>query len=193
MKLGRLLLRGAVGGIFVSHGAQKLLGWFGGPGLDATSEGFESMGMHPGRLHATAASVTEVAGGALTLLGFATPVAASGITAVMLTAINRVHGKNGFFNANGGYEFNLLLIGAALALAEAGPGDPSLDSALGMDMYGPGWAIAALLGGAAGAAGAHLYAESQSTPAPAAQTPPATAEQAMSEQPPATSATQATA
>src|SRR5690348_12603564 len=182
MKLGRLLLRGIVGGVFVSHGAQKLLGWFGGHGLEATSQGFESMGMRPGRLHATAASATEMASGALMILGLATPVAASGITAVMLTAINRVHKKNGFFNTNGGYEFNLVLIGAALALAEAGPGDPSLDSALGIEAHGPGWALAALAAGAAGAAGAHLYAENQVQPAP---TPPAAAEQTVSEQAPA--------
>lgn len=181
MKLGRLALRGAVGAIFVSHGAQKLFGWFGGHGLEATAQGFESMGMRPGRHHATAASVTEIASGALALLGLATPVAASGITAVMLTAINRVHAKNGFFSANGGYEFNLLLIGAALALAEAGPGDPSLDSALGMDMHGPGWALAALASGGAGAVGAHLYAASQPAP-PAPEASPAP-QAAATEQP----------
>jgi putative oxidoreductase len=190
MKVGRLFLRGILGGIFISHGAQKLFGWFGGHGLKATSQGFESMGMRPGRVHATAASVTEVASGTLTVLGLAPPVAASGITAVMLTAIHRVHKKNGFFITNGGYEFNLILIGAALALAEAGPGDPSLDSALGMDMHGPGWAIAALAAGAAGAVGAHLYAESQLEPP--APTPPAAAEQTVSEQAPA-EATQASA
>ncbi|MGN6169724.1 MAG: DoxX family protein [Solirubrobacteraceae bacterium] len=186
MKLGRLFLRAVIGGVFVSHGAQKLFGWFGGHGLEATSQGFESMGMRPGRVHATAASVTEIASGTLELLGLATPLAASGITGVMLTAINRVHKKNGFFNTDGGYEFNLVLIGAALALAEAGPGAPSLDSALGIDMYGPGWALAALAAGAAGAAGAHLYAESQAEPP--APTPPSAAEQTVSEQAPAEAA-----
>ncbi len=170
----------------MSHGAQKLFGWFGGHGLDATAQGFESMGMRPGRLHARAASVTEIATGALAALGLATPLAASGMTAVMLTAIKRVHAKNGFFIANGGFEFNLILIAAALALAEAGPGEWSLDSALGMDMYGPGWALAALASGAAGAAGAHLYAESQAEPAPVPQPQPPTPE-AATEQPAAAS------
>jgi putative oxidoreductase len=186
MKIGRLLLRAIVGAAFVGHGTQKLLGWFGGHGLEATSQGFESMGMRPGRVHASAASATEVTSGALTILGFATPVAASGITAVMLTAINRVHKQNGFFNTNGGYEFNLVLIAAALALAEAGPGEPSLDSALGIEAHGPGWALAALAAGAAGAAGAHLYAANQ--PEPPAPTPPAAAEQTVSEQAPAEAA-----
>jgi putative oxidoreductase len=173
MKLGRLLLREALGAVFISHGAQKLLGWFGGHGLEATAQGFESMGMRPGRLHATAASAAEIGSGTLMALGLATPLAASGITAVMLTAINRVHRKNGFFNANGGYEFNLMLLTAALALADTGPGDPSLDSAWDMNWHGPRWALAALLAGALGAAGAHAYAASQPEPAPqAAATPP---------------------
>lgn len=184
MKIGRLLLRTSLGAVFISHGAQKLFGWFGGHGLEATAQGFEKMGMRPGRVHATAASATEFGSGMLAVLGFATPVAATGITAVMLTAIHRVHAKNGFFNAGGGYEFNLMLLGSALALAETGPGEPSLDSALGIKMHGPGWAAAALGAGALGAVGAHLYAASQ--PEPASEQPeqqPAVAQQAPVEQP----------
>ncbi len=193
MKLGRLLLRGAVGGFFVGHGTQKLYGWFGGHGLDGTSQMFESLGARPGRVNAIAAGAAEAGGGALLLLGFATPLAASAITSVMLTAIKRVHFKNGPWVTNGGYEYNAVLIAAALTLAEIGPGSPSLDSALDMDMYGPGWAFAALASGAAGAVGAHLYAENQPDVAAASQTPSATAEQEVSEQPPATTATEATA
>jgi putative oxidoreductase len=182
MKLGRLLLREALGAVFISHGAQKLFGWFGGHGLEATAQGFESMGMHPARLNAIAASATEIGSGALMALGLATPLAASGITAVMLTAINRVHAKNGFFNANGGYEFNLALMTGALALADTGPGEPSLDSALEMNWHGPQWAAAALVAGALGAAGAHAYAATQQ-PAPQPAQPPAEAEQTAAEQP----------
>ena len=181
MKLGRLLLREALGAVFISHGAQKLFGWFGGHGLEATAQGFESMGMHPARLNAIAASATEIGSGALMALGLATPLAASGITAVMLTAINRVHLKNGFFSANGGYEFNLMLITAALALADAGPGEPSVDSALDMNFHGPQWAIAALVAGALGAAGAHAYAGGQQ-PAPQPVQPPTDVQQTAAEQ-----------
>ena len=177
MKLGRLLLRATLGGLFFGHGTQKLFGWFDGHGLEATSQGFESMGMRPGRLNALAASVTETASGTLMVLGLATPLAASGATGVMLTAINRVHRKNGLWNTNGGYEFNLVLIAGAAALAEVGPGSPSLDDALGLEMHGPRWALAALAAGAAGAAGAHLYAESQAAPAPVPQPQPAAPEQ----------------
>ena len=175
MKFARLLLRLVVGGVFVGHGTQKLFGWFGGPGLDATAEGFESIGARPGRLNAITASSTEVGGGTLLALGLATPVAASGLIAVMLTAINRVHLKNGFWNASGGYEFNLTLIASLLALVEAGPGALSVD---GERSQGPGWALAALLGGIAGAAGAHAYAamqaEPEPAPAPAPEEAPAT-------------------
>jgi putative oxidoreductase len=173
MKLGRLLLRGAVGGFFVGHGTQKLFGWFGGQGLEQTAHAFESMGARPGRVNALAAGAAEAGGGALMVLGLATPLAASAITSVMLTAINRVHKKNGPWITKGGYEYNVVLIAAALTLAEIGPGSPSLDAALGIELDGAGWALAALAAGAAGAAGAHLYAESQPTPTapPAAPEP----------------------
>jgi putative oxidoreductase len=174
MKLGRLLLRATIGGVFVGHGAQKFFGWFGGPGIDAASQFFDS-------LNAVAASATEVGSGALMLLGFAIPIAASGITSVMLTAINRVHGKNGLWNSSGGYEFNLVLIAASIALAEVGPGSPSVDTALGMDMHGRGWAVAALSGGAAGAAAAHLYAESQPVPQAVPQPQPAPTREVVEE------------
>lgn len=159
MKIGRLLLRLIVGGLFVGHGTQKLFGWFGGRGLDGTAQGFEMIGMRPGRRNAIAAGLSEAGGGAAIALGFATPLAASTLTATMLTAINRVHLKNGPWNSNGGYEFNLVMIASVLALTDAGAGDLSLDHALGLERSGPGWAVVALLAGAAGAVGAHLLAE----------------------------------
>ncbi len=172
MKVGRLLLRAAVGGFFIGHGTQKLFGWFGGHGLEATGQAFEGMGIRPGHVHATAAGVAETAGGAGMLLGFQTPLAASAIVSVMLTAINRVHLKNGPWATNGGYEYNAVLIAAALALAEAGPGPVSLDRLFGTERRGDRWALTALALGAAGAVGAHLYAESQ----PAVPEPPTSAE-----------------
>ncbi|MFZ0976529.1 MAG: DoxX family protein, partial [Solirubrobacteraceae bacterium] len=57
MKFGRLLLRVTVGGLFVGHGTQKLFGWFGGHGLDATANMFDSIGMRPGNRNAIAAGV----------------------------------------------------------------------------------------------------------------------------------------
>ena len=169
VKIARLLLRVIVGGFFVGHGTQKLFGWFGGQGLEATAQGFEHLGMRPGRRNAIAAGVAEAGGGAALALGFATPLAASVLTATMLTAINRVHLKNGPWAGNGGYEYNVVLIAAVLALVEAGPGPVSLDASLGLERSGPEWALAALAAGVAGAVGAHQAAESQPAPTPAPQ------------------------
>ena len=164
MKTGRLLLRLAVGGFFIGHGTQKLFGWFGGHGLEGTGQFFDQLGMRPGRRNALAAGVSETAGGAGMVLGLATPLSAALLTGTMLTAINRVHLKNGPWASNGGYEYNVVLIAAALALAETGPGEPSLDSALGIEVTGPKVALGALALGAAGALGAHIAAESQPKP-----------------------------
>jgi putative oxidoreductase len=173
MKIGRLLLRFLVGGFFIGHGTQKLFGWFGGHGLEATAKGFEGLGMRPGRANAIAAGAAEAGGGAALAVGAATPFAASVLTATMLTAINRVHLKNGPWAGNGGYEYNAVLIASVIALAEVGPGGLSIDAALGKERTGPGWALAALGLGAAGAVGAHLFAESQPAPPPAPPEPAA--------------------
>jgi putative oxidoreductase len=169
MKIGRLLLRLAVGGFFIGHGTQKLFGWFGGYGLEATGNAFESMGLRPGKRHALAAGAAEAGGGALLAAGAATPLAASVLTATMLTAIQRVHLKNGPWSTNGGYEYNVVLIAAVLALAETGPGSPSIDSARGSEAHGPKWALIALLLGAVGAVGAHVVAEAAPAPEPEAE------------------------
>jgi putative oxidoreductase len=168
MKLGRLLLRLIVGTLFIGHGTQKLFGWFGGHGLDATSTAFEGLGMRPGRRNAVAAGAAEAGGGAALALGLATPLAASVLTSTMLTAMHRVHLKNGPWLTNGGYEYNLVLIAAVLTLAEVGPGELSLDQATGNARSGPGWALAALVLGGLGSLGAHALAESHpAAPVPA--------------------------
>jgi putative oxidoreductase len=170
MKIGRLLLRLAVGGFFVGHGTQKLFGWFGGHGLEATAAGFEQLGLRPGRRNAIAAGAAEAGGGALLAAGLATPFAASAIVATMITAIESVHAKNGPWATDGGYEYNVVLIAAALTLAEVGPGPLSLDAALGSERSGSTWALFALIAGAAGAFGARQAAAAQPAP-PAAPEP----------------------
>jgi putative oxidoreductase len=164
MKVGRLLLRTTIGGFFIGHGAQKLFGAFGGGGLQATAEAFESMGLRPGIAQATAAGVAEAGGGAGLLLGYQTPLAASALVATMLTAINRVHLKAGPWVTKGGYEYNVVLIAGAVALADAGPGKLSLDALRGKERSGTKWGLAALALGAAGAAGAHIATETFAPP-----------------------------
>ncbi len=169
MKIGRLLLRLVTGGLFIGHGTQKLFGWFGGHGLDATADMFDHLGARPGRHNAILAGAAEAGGGALLVLGAGVPFAASAITATMLTAINRVHLKNGPWVTNQGYEYNLVLIAAVLALAEVGPGPLSVD---GERRHGPGWAVFALTTGAIGAAAAHAYSAGQPAPSPEAPQQP---------------------
>jgi len=175
MKIGRLLLRLTVGSLFFGHGTQKLFGWFGGHGLDATANMFDSIGMRPGNRNAVAAGFAEAGGGAGIALGLAMPLSAATLTSVMLTAINRVHLKNGPWVTNGGYEYNVVLIAAVIALVEVGPGELSLDHLLGNERSGAGWALAALALGAAGALGAHLAAESYPAPSEAPAETSATA------------------
>lgn len=161
MKIGRLLLRLLVGGFFIGHGTQKLFGWFGGNGLEGTAEGFEQLGLKPGKAHAALAGVAEAGGGAALALGLETPLAAAAITATMLTAIRTVHIKNGPWATNGGYEYNAVLIAVALTLAELGPGPISLDAARERERAGLGWALASAGAGAAGALGAYVATAAQ--------------------------------
>jgi putative oxidoreductase len=86
--------------------------------------------------------------------GLLLPFAAALIVAVMTAAILTVHLRNGFFVTASGYEYNLVLIGIAFALAGAGGGSWSLDAALGLDLTGAAWALGALAVGIAGGAGA---------------------------------------
>jgi putative oxidoreductase len=170
MKLGRLILRTVVGGYFVGHGTQKLFGWFGGGGLDGTAQLFGSLGMRPPKAHALTAALAETGGGTAIVLGTETPLAASALIATMITAIRKVHGANGPWSTNGGYEYNLVLIAALAGLAETGPGNPSLDTARDSRRHGPKWALIALALGALGSAGADLVTSlfPESAPADAA-------------------------
>ena len=136
MRLGRTLLRTTIGALFVGHGLQKLGGWFGGAGLNATAGGFEKMGMRPGKLHAIAAGAAEAGGGALLMTGVANPIAGATLTGVMTTAVERVHLRNGLWNQNGGFEYNAVLVAALFALTA--------------EEDGLGWALAQLAAGVAG-------------------------------------------
>jgi putative oxidoreductase len=164
MDLGRLALRGIVGPLFVGHGTQKLFGWFGGHGPDGTGGAFESMGLRPGRRQATAAGAAETAGGALLTLGALTPLASSLVSGVMITAIRKAHAQNGPWVTNGGWEYPAVLIGISTALAESGPGRPSVDATLFPGLKGKGFALLQL---AAAGAGSYLATERFAAQGPA--------------------------
>src|ERR1700750_2179620 len=97
MKFGIAILRAVVGGLFIGHGLQKLVGAFGGPGLEGTAGFFEQLGLHPGKLHARAAALTETVSGAALRAGVPTPAAAAALTGTMTVAVQKVHGQNGLW------------------------------------------------------------------------------------------------
>src|SRR4051794_4417910 len=139
MAYGLLLLRVVAGGTIFAHGAQKLFGWFGGHGVRETAGFFENLGFRPPVLLAVLAGLGE-ASGVPFALGLVTPLAALGITIVMLNAIAVVHWSKGFFNGNGGIEFPLLIATVAVAVAATGPGRFSVDRAIGWgDNISGGW------------------------------------------------------
>jgi putative oxidoreductase len=154
MDTGLAVLHILVGLLFVGHGAQKLFGVFGGYGLEGTAGFFESLGLRPGRFHASAAGFNEFVGGALLALGLLVPLAAALLIATMVAASLTAHRGKGIWNQNGGFELPLVYAAIAFALSAIGAGDVSLDSALGLDVSGLGWAFAALGAGLIGGLGA---------------------------------------
>jgi len=124
-----LPLRLALGVIFIAHGAQKVFGSFGGPGLRAfTSFPAPYPFMRPAWLWMGAAALGELLGGILVLLGLFTRLGVFLIACVVVTAMLSVHWKNGFFLGQyPGIEFTLALLGMALALLIAGGGQASGD------------------------------------------------------------------
>lgn len=153
MEIGLLLLRVVIGALFVGHGTQKLFGWFSGPGIEGTRDMFASLGYRRPRQMAALAGTTEAVSGALLVLGFLMPLAAAGVIGVMVNAVASVHLRNGLWNTAGGYEYNLVLIAGATALAMTGPGVVSLDPAFGLPLSGVLWGVTALLLGLVVASG----------------------------------------
>jgi putative oxidoreductase len=148
--LGLLVLRVGAGLTFAAHGYSK---FFRGGRIKGTAGWFESIGMRPGRVHAYLAACTELTSGLLLALGLLTPFAGAGMVAVMFVAAWTVHRPNGFFSADDGWEYNWILALIGVSVATIGPGEWSLDAALGLDddLDGPvGLAIAAGLGLAGG-------------------------------------------
>ncbi|HUX38286.1 MAG TPA: DoxX family protein [Rectinemataceae bacterium] len=128
--IGSLVIRLVLGLTLAAHGSQKLFGWFGGYGIKGTGGWMESIGIKPGALFATLAGLGEFFGGLGFAAGFLTPLSAAAIVVVMLVAMATLHIKKGLWNTEGGYEYNLLIIAASVAIALSGPGSFSLDAIL---------------------------------------------------------------
>ncbi len=132
MSVAILVARLLLGGAVAAHGAQKLFGWLGGGGPVGTGRFMESLGFQPGIFFAVSAGLGEFGGGLLTLLGLGGGIGPALIVMVMLVAIFTVHITKGVFVSSGGWELNTGNIAAALAIAFAGNGAYSLDSAFGL-------------------------------------------------------------
>jgi putative oxidoreductase len=145
MAYGILVLRIVVGMTMAGHGLQKLLGWFEGPGPKGTEQMFRKLGFPAAAGMAILAALAET-GGLLFAVGLLTPFAALGIAVVTLNAIGSVHWKNGFWNSAGGFEFPLVILAAAIAVAATGPGRFSADRLIGWDgnLGGLWWGVGVL-------------------------------------------------
>jgi putative oxidoreductase len=123
-----LIIRLAVGGIFMMHGSQKMFGAFGGPGLKAIVE------MFGGGPLGYLVSIGEFFGGVGLVFGFLSRFSAASLIVIMSGAIVMVHGKNGFFLGKGpdsllkdaGFEYCIALIGLLLPILICGPGRLSI-------------------------------------------------------------------
>lgn len=129
------IVRLVLGVIFFAHGAQKMLGWFGGYGFSGTMGFFTGM-MHIPALFAFLAIAAEFFGGLGLIFGFLTRIAALGISCNMIVAVTMIHHQFGFFmNWTGaqkgeGYEYHLLVLAVTVFLMIRGAGMASIDRAL---------------------------------------------------------------
>jgi putative oxidoreductase len=140
MPEGLFIIRLVLGLLLFAHGMQKLMGWFGGYGLEGTGGFFESVGHRPGRLMAMAAGLSEAVGGLFLVLGFLTPWGAAMFMGTMLVAAVSVHAPHGLWATNGGYELPLLNALVATGLAFTGAGAWSLDHAFDIP-WTRGWGV----------------------------------------------------
>jgi putative oxidoreductase len=132
INVGIFVLRLLTGLLFIGHGAQKLFGWFGGHGLQATAKWLEGLNYRPARFWALCAGLGELLGGLGLALGLFTPIAAALIIGVLFTAILKVHWANGLWVSQNGMEYALTNLVVAAFIGLFGPGSYALDSLLRM-------------------------------------------------------------
>ncbi len=130
--IGVLVVRLTNGGLLAGHGAQKLFGWFNGPGFEGASGWMESMGFKPGEQWATAAGASEFGGGVLTALGLFHPIGPISTIGAMAVAARKAHAGKPIWVTEGGAELPVTNIAIAFALSMVGPGRYSLDHMLGI-------------------------------------------------------------
>jgi len=145
--LALALVRVVVGLVIAAHGAQKVLGVWGGPGLAGWTQGMSRMGMRPAAFWAWVSAFAELAGGVAFAFGFLLPVVAAALTVQMGVAIARAHWGKGFWNSKGGIEFPFTLGAIAVINGLADPGAYSLDRTLTLPAMGAGVYVAVVVVG----------------------------------------------
>jgi putative oxidoreductase len=131
------IVRLVQGSLMAGHGAQKLFGTSGGPGLEGTSGFMEMLGLRPGRPWAFLAGLCEFGGGVLTALGLLNPLGPIGVIASMSMATAKAHWGKPIWVTEGGAELPVLNIAISTALMIREPDRYSLDRALGLRL--PAW------------------------------------------------------
>lgn len=144
------LLRAVVGITMVMHGYNHV---YGGGKLEGTARWFASIGLQPAKVHAMISGYGELVAGALLIVGFLSPFAAAMVIGVMTTAFVTVHRNNGFFTMKDGYEHVLIMAVVCAVIGLIGPGEISIDHAIGWDDELDEW-IGLLLTAGLGVAGA---------------------------------------
>ena len=132
--LALLVLRLGIGLTCAAHGAQKIFGWWGGPGPSAWKRAIERMGFRPVSLFAAISVLAELGGGLFLAAGLFTPMAGAVLIGQSVVIIGHVHWPKGFFNTKGGYEFPLVLAVGAVALTLIEAGAWSVDAAIGFSL-----------------------------------------------------------
>jgi putative oxidoreductase len=129
--LAHLIARGTLGGLMAGHGAQKMLGWFDGPGMKGTAQMMSYLGLEE-QPWTTLAGVSELGGGALTALGFFHPLGPIATLGAMGIAIGKAHWGKPIWASSGGSELAVLNAVGAISLALTKPGRYSLDRLFGI-------------------------------------------------------------
>ena len=135
--LALFILQLGVGLTFAAHGAQKVFGWWNGPGLAGWEGAMERMGYRPARLFAVVSALIELVGGVLLAVGFMTPIVAAVLVAQTVVIIGQVHWANGFFSTRSGFEFPMILGIGAAAIGLAAPTPVSVDALIGFSVAPP--------------------------------------------------------
>jgi putative oxidoreductase len=139
------ILQLGIGLTFAAHGAQKVFGWWGGPGLRGWEGAMEHMDFRPARLFALVSAFVELGAGLSLAAGLLTPFVAAALVAQAVVILH-VHWENGFFNVRSGFEFPLLLGIGAAAVGLADGGAIGVDPFIGF-VVEPFSRLAIMLGG----------------------------------------------